>query len=64
MIASPTKLVSWEAYEQPYLLEQLLQRFIGRVDLVLIEGYKNEATPKILVARTVDQLALQESLTG
>lgn len=65
MIASAAKLTYWEQVENPHSLDQLLQRFdrLG-LDLVLIEGFKQEPTPKILVARTEDQLALGAKLSN
>lgn len=63
MITSKKKLNYLEHYEEPYTLNQLLQRFSG-MDMVLIEGYKNEDSPKILVARTEEQLALRHRLSG
>lgn len=64
MIAAERKLNVLERYEHehPYTLKQLIERFNG-MDIVVIEGYKNEDTPKILVARTEEQLALRHRLS-
>lgn len=63
MIASSSKLNYFERFARSYSLEQLLERF-QQVDLVIIEGYKQENTTKILVARTEEQLALRHELSG
>ncbi len=65
MIASENRVHLWEHSSEPdaYALNRLLQRFAG-MDIVIIEGYKREGAPKILVARTEEQLALRHRLTG
>jgi molybdopterin-guanine dinucleotide biosynthesis protein B len=63
-IASPTQLNILERREEsPFKLEEILTRFNG-VDLIIIEGYKQENIPKILVARTIEQLALRGEVQG
>jgi molybdopterin-guanine dinucleotide biosynthesis protein B len=63
-IASPHQLnVLEQRSEQPFKLEEILTRF-DSVDLIIIEGYKQENTAKILVARTSEQLALRGELQG
>jgi molybdopterin-guanine dinucleotide biosynthesis protein B len=61
-ISSNTKLNILEQLPKPLALDEILQRFSG-VDLILIEGYKQSNAPKILVARTLGQLALLPDLT-
>jgi molybdopterin-guanine dinucleotide biosynthesis protein B len=61
-ISSNTKLNILEQLPKPLALDEILQRFSG-VDLILIEGYKQSNAPKILVARTLAQLALHSDLT-
>jgi molybdopterin-guanine dinucleotide biosynthesis protein B len=61
-ISSTAKLNILEQLPNPLALDEILQRFSG-VDLILIEGYKQANTPKILVARTLAQLALHQDLT-
>jgi molybdopterin-guanine dinucleotide biosynthesis protein B len=60
-ISSTTKLNILEQFPIPLALDEILQRFSG-VDLILIEGYKQANIPKILVARTLAQLALYSQL--
>ncbi|MEX2461609.1 MAG: molybdopterin-guanine dinucleotide biosynthesis protein B [Paenibacillaceae bacterium] len=61
-ISSAAKFNMMERLQKPLALEEVLQRFRG-VDLILIEGYKQANVPKILVARTSEQLALYEQLS-
>jgi molybdopterin-guanine dinucleotide biosynthesis protein B len=60
-ITSAAKLNISEKLPKPMELEEILQRLSG-VDLILIEGYKQADVPKILVARTSEQLALFSQL--
>jgi molybdopterin-guanine dinucleotide biosynthesis adapter protein len=60
-ISSAAKLNILEKLPKPMELEEILQRLSG-VDLILIEGYKQADVPKILVARTSEQLALFNQL--
>jgi molybdopterin-guanine dinucleotide biosynthesis protein B len=60
-ITSATKLNILEKLPKPLKLEEILQRMHG-VDLIFIEGYKQADVPKILVARTLEQLALFSQL--
>jgi molybdopterin-guanine dinucleotide biosynthesis protein B len=63
-IASPNQLNVLEyRNESPFKLEEILTRFNG-VDLIIIEGYKQENMAKILVARTLEQLALRGEVQG
>jgi molybdopterin-guanine dinucleotide biosynthesis protein B len=63
-IASPTQLNILEHRdESPFKLEEILTRFTG-VDLIIIEGYKQENMAKILVARTLEHLALRGEVQG
>jgi molybdopterin-guanine dinucleotide biosynthesis protein B len=61
-ISSASKLNILEQLEKPLALGEILQRFSG-VDLIMIEGYKQENVPKILIARTLEQLALYDQLS-
>jgi molybdopterin-guanine dinucleotide biosynthesis protein B len=61
-ISSATKFNMLEQLQQPLELDDILQRF-NEVDLILIEGYKQANVPKILVARTLEQLALYQQLS-
>jgi molybdopterin-guanine dinucleotide biosynthesis protein B len=61
-ISSASKLNILEQLHKPLALDEILQRFSG-VDLILIEGYKQENVSKILVARTLEQLALYNKLS-
>ncbi|QGQ94494.1 molybdopterin-guanine dinucleotide biosynthesis protein B [Paenibacillus psychroresistens] len=60
-ISSAAKLNILEKHPKPLELKEILQRMSG-VDLILIEGYKQADVPKILVARTLEQLALYSQL--
>jgi molybdopterin-guanine dinucleotide biosynthesis protein B len=60
-ISSASKLNILEQLQSPLPLQDILQRMTG-VDLIIIEGYKQENIPKILVARTLEQLALISQL--
>jgi molybdopterin-guanine dinucleotide biosynthesis protein B len=62
-ISSATKLNILVQLDKPLELVEILARMDG-VDLILIEGYKQANAPKILVARTLEQLALKNQLTG
>jgi molybdopterin-guanine dinucleotide biosynthesis adapter protein len=61
-ISSASKLNILEQLQKPLALDEILQRFSG-VDLIMIEGYKQENVPKILIARTLEQLALYDHLS-
>jgi molybdopterin-guanine dinucleotide biosynthesis protein B len=61
-ISSSTKLNILEQYPSPLPLQAILRRMTG-VDLIIIEGYKQENVPKILVARTLEQLALNTKVS-
>jgi molybdopterin-guanine dinucleotide biosynthesis protein B len=61
-ISTASKLNILEQLQSPLPLHEILQRMAG-VDLIIIEGYKQEEVPKILVARTLDQLALHNQLS-
>jgi molybdopterin-guanine dinucleotide biosynthesis protein B len=61
-ISSATKLNILEQLQNPLELEEILQHMNG-VDLILIEGYKQANVPKILIARTLDQLALRDEIS-
>jgi molybdopterin-guanine dinucleotide biosynthesis protein B len=60
-ISSAAKLNILEKLQQPLELDEILMRFNG-VDLIIIEGYKQANVQKILVARTLEQLALFHQL--
>jgi molybdopterin-guanine dinucleotide biosynthesis protein B len=60
-ISSASKLNILEQLQAPLSLHEILQRMAG-VDLIIIEGYKQENVPKILVARTLEQLALNKQV--
>lgn len=60
-ISTSTKFNILEKLQHPLKLDEILLRFNG-VDLIIIEGYKQANVPKILVARTLDQLALFNQL--
>ncbi len=49
MIASPKKLALIEDTEREAPLEEILDRYIRDVDLVIVEGYKAVSAPKIEV---------------
>jgi molybdopterin-guanine dinucleotide biosynthesis protein B len=61
-ISSSSKLNILEQLQSPLPLHEILQRMAG-VDLIIIEGYKQENVPKILVARTLEQLALNNQIS-
>lgn len=61
-ISTSTKLNMLEKLQRPLEFEEILQRFNG-VDLIIIEGYKQAEVPKILIARTLEQLALFNQLS-
>lgn len=61
-ISSTAKFNMLEKLQQPLELDEILLRFHG-VDLIIIEGYKQANVPKILVARTLDQLVLYNQLS-
>jgi molybdopterin-guanine dinucleotide biosynthesis protein B len=60
-ISSAAKLNILEKLQKPLELEEILQRIDG-IDLILIEGYKQANVPKILIARTLEQIALYSQL--
>jgi molybdopterin-guanine dinucleotide biosynthesis adapter protein len=62
-ISSDAKLNILEKLQKPLELEEILQRMDG-VDLILIEGYKQANVPKILIARTLEQLALRDKISN
>ncbi len=49
MIASPKKLALVEDFEREMTLREILQRHVKDVDLVIVEGFKQEDLPKIEV---------------
>jgi molybdopterin-guanine dinucleotide biosynthesis adapter protein len=49
MIVSPAKLALVQDLEDEPRLEEIIDRYIRDVDLVIVEGYKKEAIPKIEV---------------
>ncbi|MFO7830507.1 MAG: molybdopterin-guanine dinucleotide biosynthesis protein B [Desulfuromonadaceae bacterium] len=51
IICSPHKLAVVEQLDQSVVMEDLLKRFSGGMDLVLVEGYKGGDIPKIEVYR-------------
>jgi molybdopterin-guanine dinucleotide biosynthesis protein B len=51
MIVAPGKLALVEDLEEDLGFEEILNRHIRDVDLIIIEGYKNESIPKIEVYR-------------
>jgi molybdopterin-guanine dinucleotide biosynthesis protein B len=61
-ISSASKLNILERLQSPMPLHEILHRMTG-VDLIIIEGYKQENVPKILVARTLEQLALSNQVS-
>jgi molybdopterin-guanine dinucleotide biosynthesis protein B len=63
MISSAAKVAMIETLSAPASFQTLLSRFLN-VDLVLVEGYKNELAKKVVVARTPEQLELCHQLEG
>ncbi len=64
MVAAPAEIVRFERVGREQSLDQLVAR-LGDVDLVLTEGFKREAAPKIEVSRAAlgtDPVARQEEL--
>ncbi|TLS50455.1 molybdopterin-guanine dinucleotide biosynthesis protein B [Paenibacillus antri] len=50
--------------ERPSELDDVLSRMAGRVDLVLVEGWKREKYPKLALAHSAEQLSLLNELDG
>lgn len=63
MINSASKAAMIETLTAPISFENLLSRF-QNVDLVLVEGYKNEYAKKVVVAQTPEQLEIFHQLEG
>jgi molybdopterin-guanine dinucleotide biosynthesis protein MobB len=53
VIASPIQVAIIEDTERDYEISELIENYIHDVDIVLIEGFKNNAYPKIEVFRSV-----------
>jgi molybdopterin-guanine dinucleotide biosynthesis protein B len=51
LISSPARLALVSDSDHDLTIDELRQRFIGGVDLILTEGYKRESFPKIEVFR-------------
>jgi molybdopterin-guanine dinucleotide biosynthesis protein B len=49
MLVSPAKVALVEDIEGDLTLEQIIVRYVHKVDLLIIEGYKKEKIPKIEV---------------
>jgi molybdopterin-guanine dinucleotide biosynthesis protein B len=49
IIASPAKIAMVKDVEEELTLQQIVDRFVGDVDLIITEGYKGESIPKIEV---------------
>lgn len=50
VVSSPVEVARFERVEHELSLEEIAQR-IGKVDLILTEGFRREAAPKIEVSR-------------
>jgi molybdopterin-guanine dinucleotide biosynthesis protein B len=50
VLVTPDRLVNWQRYEREPLLEDVLEN-ISDVDLIILEGFKGSAVPKIEVLR-------------
>lgn len=51
-ISSSAKTAIIQRHETPLLLDELLNRFQGAVDLILTEGFRKSSLPKIEVHRS------------
>ncbi len=51
LISSPQKIALIKDIEREYTLDEIKERFIENVDLVLAEGFKSSSYPKIEVLR-------------
>jgi molybdopterin-guanine dinucleotide biosynthesis protein B len=51
VIASPMKVATVEDADRDYTIEELVDRHIRGVDIVLVEGFKKNSLPKIEVYR-------------
>lgn len=51
VLASPHLLTQWERVEEPLSLSKVVRR-LPPVDLVLVEGWKREPVPRVVVHRT------------
>jgi molybdopterin-guanine dinucleotide biosynthesis protein MobB len=52
VIASPTKVALIEDTDRDYEIHELIKNFIHDVDIILVEGFKGNACPKIEVFRS------------
>ncbi|MFH0958272.1 MAG: molybdopterin-guanine dinucleotide biosynthesis protein B, partial [Pseudomonadota bacterium] len=52
MISSPSKIAMVMDSDHDHTLDELREKFINNVDLILTEGYKRENLPKIEVFRS------------
>ncbi len=57
MIVSPRKVAFTADVERELTLPELISRFVTNVDLVIVEGFKGERTPKIEVYRYTEGIA-------
>jgi molybdopterin-guanine dinucleotide biosynthesis adapter protein len=57
MIVSPQKLAFTADTERELTLAELVSTYISDVDLVIVEGFKEERTPKIELYRYSEELA-------
>jgi molybdopterin-guanine dinucleotide biosynthesis protein MobB len=53
VISSPSKMAMIEDTQRDHTLEEIRDRLVGRVDLIISEGYKREPHPKIEVFRAI-----------
>ncbi len=60
-ISSKEKFAMIETREKEYSISQILQKIVG-VDIILIEGYKQDLPPKILVVSEPEHLSLIHEL--
>lgn len=51
IVSSPSRIALIEDVDKDHSLEELRERFLPKVDLVLSEGYKRDSQPKIEVYR-------------
>jgi molybdopterin-guanine dinucleotide biosynthesis protein B len=63
-ISSPDRLVLMRTTPKELFLKEIVERYMGDVDVVLTEGYARAETPKILVATCEDDLRLFTSAAG
>lgn len=63
-ISSPDRLVLMRTTAKELFLREIVDRYMGDVDVVLTEGYARAETPKILVATCEDDLRLFNSAAG